>query len=196
MTMGFGSFTPTVYFKIKDGKIFVHRKDGTEEVHDNFTGIIDSIDFKESEIEYNGKKTRVKQWNVAFDVSGKRYIWSTKWDGILFQSFINSIASIDDFSKPVQLSPYTKDGRTKLWITVDGEPSKWKYSIDEMPKIVPLMLEGEPVLDSQGNQMYSTKARMEWTHKIVEQLNAKIRSNYASMSEDVYADDVVEEVAF
>ena len=65
-----------------------------------------------------------------------------------------------------------------------------------MPKIVPLMLEGEPVLDSQGNQMYSTKARMEWTHKIVEQLNAKIRSNYASMSEDVYADDVVEEVAF
>ncbi|MBX3045168.1 MAG: hypothetical protein KF896_15760 [Ignavibacteriae bacterium] len=189
--MGYGNRTPMSYFKIKDGKIHVYNRDDEPTIHDFFKGKLIQIDFRESEVQFNGKLNKIKNWNVMFEDDGVNHIWSTKYDGILFQSFINCIASLTDFNSTIELYPYMKDGKTKLWMKANGEDLRWKFNVDEMPKITPLIAEGEPVLDAQGNQMYSTKARMEWTQKLVEAINAKIRS---VKQVEVHEDSFVEEV--
>jgi hypothetical protein len=178
--MGLFENTPATYMKIKDGRIIIKEND-EEKTFNGFRGFLKSIVFKESELEFNGKKQIVKQWNVHFyePDEDKNYIWSTFWTGLLFQGFLNCICSVENFDNQITIKAYKKDDITKIVVFEGdkGEPLKWKYTLEEMPPVNPIVVNGKVLKDSNDKIMYDYKARMEWTASKVEEINKRIRTN-------------------
>lgn len=172
--MGPGKRTPVTFMQIKEGKIVIGPKDNPN-YYDNFEGYLNSISLKEGTIKVNGSDKPIKQWNVEFKVGDKVYIWSADYDGYLFQSFINSIANLEDYSKSIVIVPYLKDTRTKLVVYKHGELVKWKYAPEEMPEVKTVIVDGEELLDAKGNKIYNKKERMAFISKLVETVNLSLR---------------------
>jgi hypothetical protein len=172
MGTGFSDNSPRTFFYEKEGKIVIGKGDN-QTTHDSFSGYLKGIQYQEKEVEFQkGKPTTVKSWLVTFaDDDENEYVWSTRYTGIPFQSFINSISSLDEFSKAITIGFYLKDERTKIYIRYNGERLNWKYSLEEMPAVEPVMVKGKPYRDPNGNQVYDFDERMKWTQKLVDRVN-------------------------
>jgi hypothetical protein len=172
METGFSDNSPRTYFYDKEGKIVVGKKDN-QTTHDSFAGYLQGIQYQEKEIEFQaGKPTLVKSWLVIFsDNDGNEHVWSTRYTGLTFQSFINSISSLDEYSGLLRIGFYLKNDRTKIYTRYNGEKLSWKYSLDEMPAVEPVMVKGKPYKDQNGNTVYDFDERMEWTKKLVDRVN-------------------------
>ena len=181
--MGYGLITPRTFFKITNGKISIKNPaDGTESVYNFFEGYLRSISYVEKEVEYNGKRILMKSYNVSFvDAPDQEseHIWSAHPKSLIFQAFINCILNVQDFSTTkIKLAPYLKNNQQRISIFANGEKLNWKYQIDEMPPIEPVMgKNGKPVKDANGNPLWDYTARLEWIQEKVDQITTKLDGN-------------------
>ena len=197
----FGKNESRTYFKIQHGKIVVtvssdnlnlyedliqcaskteeitgktNGKLYTEISMDNITAQLVSIAVKES--------TFGKTWNVTFlGDDGQYYVWSTYYDGGLFQGFVNCLAGVEGDYGRIKIQPWQgpdKKGvlQTKISLSRNGEKMSWKYGIEDMPKITPLKDEdGKDFIDDKTGQVkYNTKKRMMWLLELVAEIQAKL----------------------
>lgn len=178
--MGFSDSHPRIYFYDKEGKFTIgSEKKGNIETHDAFEAFLKGIKFVEAEREFKpGVKTKVKQWYVVFiQPDGKEYCWTTRYTGIMFQSFINCISTLEDFSKEIKIKIYlNKKGMSGLNCFYDHNYDwdnrlQWKYQPDELPAIEPILVAGIPYKDPYGNILYNFEPRMEFTKKLVDRIN-------------------------
>lgn len=161
------------YFKISNG-IMISGKEPNEVTFDTFEGYLKGINYSEKEVDFkkDGKLTNVKQWEVIFSLdNNEEWVWSTRYTGIDFQNFLNSVLSIETFGV-IKIKTYIKDGRGKLLTFNNNASLKWKYQPSELPKVEQIMVKGKPYLDASGNPIYDFDARMEWTTAQVNNLNA------------------------
>jgi len=192
--MGFGTKQQRTFFKIKEGKIVITDKDKNETLYDFFEGKLKSIKYADRNVNFKGVDSIVKSYDITFNDNGKEYCWSPNYDSSLYSGFINAIASLDDFSQKIYIRPYlNKDKtRTNLYIEVNGNRLDWKYSIAEMPKIVPLIdKKGREIKNAQGNTIYDLEERLEWVKKVTTDVVAKLEQHKVN---DNYDDEVETEV--
>ena len=176
--MGFSDHTPRTYFYDSKGKVVVGKKDN-QVMHDDFEGYLRGIKYVENQVEFTtGKPTTVKQWYVFFtDDEGREYVWTTRYTGITFQSFINCLSSLDEITKHIKISFYLKKERTKIATYYGGTKLDWKYTLEEMPAVEPVMVGNKPYKDPNGNTVYNFEPRMEWTQKLVDRVNELLGFN-------------------
>ncbi|MEN6510941.1 MAG: hypothetical protein ABFD00_03810 [Chloroherpetonaceae bacterium] len=188
MNTGFGNTEPRIFFKIKDGKIVVKDLETSQNAfYSFFAGFLDSITYVEKEILLNGKTQLMKSYNVSFkDKDNHVYIWSPSPTASLFQGFINSLCSLDNFDNTIiQLQPYVKDGQQRLSIqyskqTYSDSPQKWerlnwKYKYIELPTIKPIVdSKNKPVKDANGHVVYDFEDRLNWIAERVAEINKKV----------------------
>jgi hypothetical protein len=197
--MGFTKDQPRIYFKLKNGKCVINVKE--ENLH-NFQDFVDvasstkhfkndaGVEVVDINLDrFSGHITGIdaettdygKVWNVTFtDEEGKRFIWSTYYDGLLFQGFINSLLSIKSKIELITLKPWLGNDnkgnpQTKLTVLHNEEKLSWKYKPEELPEIKPKLDEdGEVETDSKGNIIYNKKKRMQWLLASVLELRVKL----------------------
>jgi len=214
---GFQQESHSLYFKTKDGKIVVTiRKDRLDDYSDiaqigklheylnkegipvvdirldSFTGHLKSIKVIET--------TFGKVWNITFtDNSGRQYAWSTFYDGMLIQGFVNALASIEDSKIGlIKILPWldskAKTPTTKLVVYHNDNKLSWKYKPEELPPITPLKDEnGDELFDAKGNKLYNKKARMKWLIDEVMKIEKILNGNGSSKGtkHEVKEEDVV-----
>lgn len=193
--MGFVDRKERTYFKIKEGKVLVWNGQGEDE-HAGFKGTLKSIVYAEREAEFNGKKQEIKSYDVLFeDEEGKEYMWSAKHSSSLFNNFINALCSLDEYSGELFLRPYIKDKKLRLYMEYNGSRLDWKYKIDEMPALEPLMIKGKQAVDKDGNPMWDMTDRLDWVKERVAEINAKIkRPKITTADEDDDNDAEIDEI--
>jgi hypothetical protein len=203
--MGFNSSESALFFKMKDGKVVISiKKEYVEQSSEiakhasfseirisktgieyldlffkSFTGILKSVE--KSKTLYNNQD--ILSWKMTFEFEGgQKAIWSVNYDSMMAQSFINSMASVGDFSKEMTLSPYfNKEGKGRLGVFMEGFGDRktvpWGIPKEQLPQIVPLTKpDGSPVLTQNGKQMYDSSDRMAFLEDIVGVLNGRMQN--------------------
>ena len=199
---GLGNNSPRTYFKVKNGYIVITIKADQEErnldliqncqtynalknekgvdiidiCYGHFEGYVRNIEAFEND--YG------KSWNVTFETqSGDVFVWSVIYDSLLFQSFINCLASIDDNNiGSIKLQPWKgidNKGKeqTKLSIQHNGNKLNWKFLPEELPPITTAKDEdGNDLTDAKGNLIYNKKKRMNWLIGEVDKIVTKIKA--------------------
>lgn len=192
--MGFGVKKQRTYFKIKEGKICVTNADKTESIFDDFTGKLKSIVYSEKTVDFNGSKVDIKSYDVLFQDGEMEYMWSVKHNSSLFQNFINSICTLDDFSGDLFIRPYLKDKKGRIYMEYNGQRLDWKYQMDEMPAIEQVMIKGKPAKDKDGNAIWDMEERLAWLKERVTEVNAKLKNAVSHHEQEVEVEDNDEEL--
>jgi hypothetical protein len=180
------------YLKIKEGQFVTGKSDSETILGSVLNARLRDIQLYETEI----NKMPVKQWNIVFHDGQEEYVWSTFFDGFIFQHFLNCMLSVENFNKPIEISAYkNKKQQTAIFISQGGDKIEWKYSVEELPKIEPLLTKnGTEAKDASGRIIYDKEARMKWTIEKVAELKEKLKSSTAitATKEDFDGDDIPE----
>ena len=130
---------PKVYLGIAHGRVtHKNRETGETDLYDNVTGTVTEI--RERDAEFNGKA--VAFFDIALSSGDTDYILSVNRDSGVARSLVNSLASLQDFSKPVVVKPWETDpddnGRTytnvNVYVESISKENKLPWAI-ELPKV-------------------------------------------------------------
>ncbi len=200
--MGFGNYSPKTYFKVANGAIVISIKPGDQDKYSNLLeqarAVIERVDknqqkkvdicfnflegnvtsISQSEAEFNGKK--FKTWNIDFvDEEEKQFVWSCGYESYSFQAFLNCLASIEGNIGKIKIGAYT-NGKNKTGIVVyhNNEKLSWKYQIEEIPKVIPVMVPdgkgGEVHFHNNGQPVYNNTERMAWVEDLASKMQTKV----------------------
>ena len=178
----------TTYVKTAYGRFLIADPQGDYEVKNKETGevrkyrsFINLREFLLLSIELKAPNLERKlpaQWMINFvdKVEGQKYTLPLKVDSYVALGLINSLASIDDYTKPVTLSAYMKKDRTYVSVAYSKDSGqsyiRWKYEPKDIPAAVALTRpDGTPFLDPNGYAVYDTKEKMEFFKKVVDSIN-------------------------
>jgi hypothetical protein len=178
----------TTYVKTAYGRFLIADPQGDYEVKNKETGqvskyrsFINLREFLLLSIELKAPNIERKfpaQWMINFvdKVEGHKYTLPMKVDSYVALGLINSLASIEDYTKPVTLSAYMKTDRTYVSAAYSKDSGKsyirWKYEPKDIPAAVALARpDGTPFLDSNGYAVYDTKEKIEFFKKVVDSIN-------------------------
>ncbi len=159
-----------MYAKLKDGRVEVYAgkdESGNKIIHHHDRIVARVTEVKEKEFEYNGEKMR--SWTVSLATEYDKAELSLGYSSNFTRSFFNSLLAAD-FSKPISISCYVKEYEGKEYNT----PSLWqndemlKWQKETMPKTGRVKVGSKEVIDDSE--------AIEWTIKLVEELNVKIHS--------------------
>lgn len=186
-----------VYIRASDGHLLVknpngahvtkNRKTGEEtryDAHKNLAPIlVTGIDHEP----FNDKLKMPAQWkvNLLDQVSRDRYVLAFPTDSYTGQGLLNTLAGIEDYTRPIEISAYETAYKDRLVTRLSvshcdrsaPEKIKWRYEIEEIPKSVPVVRpDGSPLLDGNGVQVYDTQEKMKFYEAVVARINEKLKS--------------------
>jgi hypothetical protein len=201
--MGTIAGKPNRYFKIKKGYIVQNIKASQEEAcrkyiadaekvvrytNDNNVDVIDLC--------YRGIKVYLKSihmldWeydktvNTMFQFVGEDegigFILNIQDDSGNAHNIINSLASVEDFSKPITFKAYEKDGYTRVAVYQDNESLPWKLALTELPPIVEVMTidpktgKAKPLMNPKTQKPFrDASERIEVFKKLASDINIKL----------------------
>ena len=178
----------TTYIKTAYGRFLIADPHGDYEVKNKETGevrkyrsfinlrqfLLLSIDMKAPNLE----KKLPAQWMINFvdQVEGQKYTLALKIDSYVALGLINSLAAVEDFTRPLTLSAYMKKDRTYVSLAYSNEAVgsyiRWKYEPKDIPETKALTRpDGTPFLDANGYAVYDTKEKMEFFKGVVDKIN-------------------------
>ncbi|HPI19837.1 MAG TPA: hypothetical protein PKY56_05645 [Candidatus Kapabacteria bacterium] len=163
------------YIKIKAGK-FITKSYNQEIEYNSFSGFLRKIELFDGTINFNNNDVKVKIWNVYFEDNGT-YIWSVDYNSHLFLDFLNSIYDISDFSEAIEIQPFFHNNRNKINVFYKNNRLKWHYNYDDLPKIEPVIVDGTPIINQNGFQVFDYTKRSAFVEKMVEEILQKIPKN-------------------
>ncbi len=160
--MGFGSYSPSTYMKIKEGAIVVSIAKDNEDDHFDmvsnatkrleydtkagkpmielcfsfFEGTLISIEKKE--VSFNNES--FEQWNVKFkDDNDKTYVWTSSYESSSFQGFVNSLSSLPNPGVgTIRLTPYVWQDKTFVSVKFNGNKLTKQYKAEDIPELEPV----------------------------------------------------------
>jgi hypothetical protein len=127
-----------------------------ETLYDKMVGCITDIALKEGQ--YEGRAT--KQWNFTVEDGKERFVITLNYDSSYAKSLINTLASVEDFTKVLCFSAWLMDEKKSptgkpmsgLSVYLGDHPIKGgaipkKFTREEMPKVVEVIIKGEKQYD-------------------------------------------------
>lgn len=160
--MGFGSYSPSTYMKIKDGAIVVAIAKDNEDDHFDmvsaatkraeydtkagkpmvelsfsfFEGTLVSIEKKN--VSFNNEN--FEQWNVKFkDDNDKAYIWTSPYESSSFQGFVNCLSALPNPGVGlIRLTPYVWQDKTFVSVKLNGNKLTKQYKAEDIPELEPV----------------------------------------------------------
>lgn len=147
------------YLTISDGKV-VHHKGGRKFYYAFVEGKLESIYLKERT--FNGEN--VLYWYIDIRADRELYSISLPYKSGSFKSIILALASVPSLDGEVRIEPYTKNGYTKVSVSLNGERLDWVTK--ELPPVDTIQIAGQPVKDDTR--------RMEYISSLVDKVQQRI----------------------
>jgi len=154
--MSLGVKQDRTYLNIKEGKIY-----NGATAYDFLQGYLKAINLREREF----KGETVKYWYIdILSEGGELYSISLSYYSGVAKSLFNSLASAQDFSKPIKIETYQSGEFTKVVVYSGADRLLWKHS--ELPKVEIIKVGDKTVKDDSK--------RMDLIVSIVNEINIKI----------------------
>lgn len=170
-----GTFQKKTYLHVsKEGKI----------VHKDENGQNHEYDFVEGELVRIAKRERMYENNkiLSIDLDLKDgndyYCLNVNLASGMTRGLLNSLCNIENFAgKKIHFGAYlNKNGFLNASVSVNGQNIKWKYPIEQVPKVEKF---------TRGSKEYSDDSKcIEWTELRIEE----IKSRLASVQEDDWSE--------
>lgn len=149
------------YLSIADGRV-IHHKGNKKFYYAFVEGELDSIYLKERT--FNGE--RVLYWYIDIRADREIYSMSLPYKSGSFKSIILALASASTLEGVVRIEPYTKNGYTKVSVSLNGERLDWVTK--ELPPVDTVQIAGQPIKDD-------TK-RMQFICSLVEDVKERLHT--------------------
>jgi len=151
--MSLGIKEKKIYLNIKEGKIYEKEKG-----YDYVQGYLKSIELRDRE--FRGEI--IQYWYVNIQSqTGELYSIALSYYSGVAKSLFNSLASAQDFSKPIRVQTYQSGEYTKVVVYSGAERLLWKYS--ELPPVEEVRVGSKVVKDESK--------RMDFFVNIVSEIN-------------------------
>lgn len=94
---------------------------------------------------------------------------------LLTRSILNSLISLEDASKVVELSLYTnKKGYSAVMVKAGDEILRWKFSLDELPKPNVVVFKGKEQRDFTPLDNFFEEEVVKWSNKLLGEAESKV----------------------
>jgi hypothetical protein len=88
---------------------------------------------------------------------------------MLSRSILNSLLSLEDISKTVEISLYVnKKSYASVFVQAGGKPLSWKFSLDEQPKPEVVKFKGKEQRDFTAVDNFFEKETLEWANILLQ----------------------------
>ena len=186
-----GNFTKKSYLHVsKEGKI----------VHKDENGVNVEYDFVEGELVRIAKRERMWENNKILSVDmdlrdGKDiYCLNVNMSSGMTRGLLNSLCNIPDFAgKVIHFGAYVnRNGFLNASVSIDGQPVKWKYPIEEVPKVEKFTRGSKEYTDDEKCIVWSEERIKEIQGRLSAGAEGDWQNGYAGPDGDMPEDDVFE----
>jgi len=181
MFNGLSNSKKKMFLGIANGHITYRAgKDAEPQNFENLDGKIAGITPRDANI--NGQVMKLYDISIT-DNNGEEAVLSVIADGGVARGLILALANIPDFKKPVRIRAYNQvDGErsyTNTMVYQDGNKVPWIIKMEDLPKGVPVMVNGRPFV-SNGKPQYDFSER----NAVIDEYVKKINDAIAAVSTD------------
>lgn len=178
-----GNYTKKTYIHIsKEGKI----------VHKDETGRINEYAYVDGILTRIAKRERMYENNkiLSIDIDLRDgdaiYCLNVNLASGMTRGLLNSLCNIEDFAhKMVRISAYlNKNGFLNSSVSLDGQNIKWKYPIEEVPKVEKFV---------RGSKEFSDDSKcIAWTEERIQEIQSRLVGQAEDWSDHYEGDDLPE----
>jgi hypothetical protein len=155
--MGLTTRQKTKFVNIKEGKLYSEGK-----AFDTLEARLERIRLQTRE--FRGEEVQYWYFDLIGD-RGEKYSLGIHYRSGVARSLINTLASVEDFSKPIAITPYQPEEFNKVFIEQGGQKLSWKTS--ELPPIQTVTLPG-------GGLAKDDSARLKFFEDMVADINSRL----------------------